>query len=211
MNDIVKFLISSSAIIAAVSYLAKVILDKIAEAKIEKYKSDLSLESLNFKNSLDKLSTEHQIKYSKLYEERGQVIKSVYTLLYNLEISLRQLTTPLQGGDWVNISDKDRDVNTSINQLDEKLELNRIFFSEPLCEKIQSIIDDARIINNRMYSAKKKAQHNNSPSKQALGNTLKDLLEPTETWSEMDLKVQNDIKKARLDLAQDFRNLIGVE
>ena len=79
-NEIVKSVLSTSIITAGFMYLIKLLIDKFVEIKIEKYKNsleketesfrhNLSFEAEKYKHELNKVSIEHQIKYSKLYEE----------------------------------------------------------------------------------------------------------------------------------------------
>lgn len=95
-TQLISFLFSTSIITAALIYIAKRIFDKLIEAKLEKYKTSLQNDTENFRNNLNfetekfkyELNTvliEHQIRYSKLYEERGKVIQHIYNLLFHLE------------------------------------------------------------------------------------------------------------------------------
>lgn len=103
-NQIIKFFLSASVITGGLVYLAKLVIEKFVEARIEKYKNSLKTETESFRHSLsfeaekfrhelNTSSIEHQIKYPKLYEERGQVVKLIYNLLLALEKSLSSLTT----------------------------------------------------------------------------------------------------------------------
>jgi len=220
-NQIIKYFLSTSVITAGLIYLAKLIIDKFAEARFEKYKASLQNETENFRHNLNfeaekfrhelnTTATEHQIRYSKLYEERGQVIKSIYNLLLELENSLAKLTTMFQGPEWTTDTERDKVVTENIQKLRSYLEQNRIFFSEALCSKIEAILSDAHKITVDMYTAKRTEIMNDNYNKRGhiLGEQA--LLKPLEIWRELDDKVQRDIKAARLDLAQEFRTLIGV-
>jgi hypothetical protein len=220
-NQIIKYFLSTSVITAGLIYLAKLIIDKFAEARFEKYKvslqnetenfrHDLNFEAEKFRHELNTTATEHQIRYSKLYEERGQVIKSIYNLLLELENSLAKLTTMFQGPEWTTDTERDKVVTENIQKLRSYLEQNRIFFSEALCSKIEVILSDAHKITVDMFTAKRTEIMNDNYNKRGhiLGEQA--LLKPLEMWRELDDKVQRDIKAARLDLAQEFRTLIGV-
>jgi len=220
-NQIIKYFLSTSVITAGLIYLVKLIIDKFAEARFEKYKASLQNETENFRHNLNfeaekfrhelnTTATEHQIRYSKLYEERGQVIKSIYNLLLELENSLAKLTTMFQGPEWTTDTERDKVVTENIQKLRSYLEQNRIFFSEALCSKIEAILSDAHKITVDMYTAKRTEIMNDNYNKRGhiLGEQA--LLKPLEIWRELDDKVQRDIKAARLDLAQEFRTLIGV-
>jgi hypothetical protein len=216
-TQIIKYFVSTSVVTAGLIYLAKLIIDKFAEARFEKYKTSLQHETekfrynLNFEaekfgHELNTAATEHQIRYAKLYEERGQVIKEVYSLLLDLENSLEKLTTVFQGSEWTTDSDRDKVVKGNIRKLRSYLEQNRIFFSEPLCSKIENILSDAHKITVDMFIAKS-TEKINERRRYILEERA--LLSPLEMWHELDRKVQEEIKAARLDLAQEFRTLVG--
>jgi hypothetical protein len=220
-NQIIEYFLSTTVITAGLIYLAKLIIDKFAEARFEKYKTSLQKETESFRHNLNfevekfrhelnTSATEHQIRYSKLYEERGQVIKSIYNLLLDLENSLASLTSMFQGHEWTTDIERDKKVKENIQSLQSYLEQNRIFFTETLCVKIETIISDSYQITVDMHMAKRTEVMNENYNKR--GHTLgeKALLKPLEIWRELDNKVQKEIKTARLDLAQEFRALIGV-
>src|SRR5687768_3467558 len=152
-TQIITYFLSTSAVTAGLVYLAKIVIDKLAEAKFEKYKNslqketeafthNLNLETEKFRHALNISATEHQIKYSKLYEERGNVIKSIYGLLLELEEALANLTTMFQGPQWTQDKEREKQANESIQKLRNYLNQNRIFFSENLCQKIEAILSD---------------------------------------------------------------------
>jgi hypothetical protein len=221
-NQIIKFFLSTSIITGGLIYLAKFLLDKFVEIKIEKYKNSLqndteefkhklNFETKKFTHELNKTSIEHQIKYSKLYEERGQIIKLTYNLLFELENSLLNLTSMFQGPEWTTDTERDKKASETINNLRTHLEQNRIFFSANLCSNIETILADAHKIIVDIYAAKGDQRHNDNSNKTGKYLTTAELLQPTQTWRELDKKAQTEIKAARLNLAQEFRKLIGVE
>ncbi len=220
-NQIIKFFLSTSVITAGVIYIAKLIIDKLVDSRIEKYKNSLqkdtesfrhglNFEVEKFRHELNTSSVEHQIKYSKLYEERGQVVKLTYRFLLDLETSLANLTTLFQGPDWITDIEREKSANESISNLRKYLAQNRIFFSENLCKKIESILSDSHTIAVDMYLAKSRESRNQKYNKQGIDLSREELLNPSDMWHEVDERVQTEIKAAMLDLAEEFRILIGV-
>ena len=120
------------------------------------------------------------------------------------------MTTKWQGPEWVNATERDDKATESITSLRNQLEQDRIFFSVELCDKIKSILADSHQIKVEMIMAKKNAQINERHTKQGINVSVEDLLNPSSTWSELDEKVQKEIKDAKLKIAQEFRVLIGV-
>jgi hypothetical protein len=99
----------------------------------------------------------------------------------------------------------------TISHLRIHLEQNRIFFSANLCSNIETILGDAHKIIEDIYVGKVEQRHNDNSNKTGNHLTTAELLQPTQTWCELDKKAQTEIKAARLNLAQEFRKLIGVE
>ena len=221
LTEILKYFLSTSSITIGIVYVIKLCIDKFAESKIENYKaslekdselfkSNLNIEAENFRHQLNIVSVEHQIRYSKLYEERGQVIKLLYSSLIDLEECLLNLTTPWQGPDWTRDLERDNKAKDAIKNLRIQVEQSRIFLSESLCQKIESILFDSKQISDEMYLAKSDENRNQKYRQSDIKISVEELLNPSSTWRELDAKVKNEIKAAKLDIAQEFRSLIGV-
>ena len=109
LKEIFAILIGGTTIGAVIVYLGKFILSKSSELLLE-----------NYKNQLEISKNEHQIKFSRLHEERANIIKIIYDNFYDLEIKLKRMTTLFQGPEWVD--DKQRD-NDAIDKYTEVYEL----------------------------------------------------------------------------------------
>jgi hypothetical protein len=221
-SQIIKFFLSASGITAGLIFIAKFAINKFGEVQTLKYKQSLekdteefkhtlNFETEKFKQELNKTTIEHQIRYAKLYEERGHIIKQTYNLLYKLESSLANLTSMFQGPDWTKDTERDKQTTEVIAELRAHLEQNRIFFSQDLCDRIEAILTNAHKITVDIFAAKKDQEYNDYSNKTGQFRTTEELLQPTQTWRELDQKVQTEIKAARLNMAKEFRKLIGVE
>lgn len=120
------------------------------------------------------------------------------------------MTTVSQGPDWVTDGERDKKSTESIQTLRTQIERNRIFFSADLCEKLESIIRDSHQITVQMSIAKSGERRNENYNKRGIRLDTKELSKPSDTWHELDEKVQKEIKAARLNLEEEFRLLIGV-
>ena len=116
-----------------------------------------------------------------------------------------------QGSEWTKNTERDKKTTEVITELRTQLEQNRIFFSTNLCNKIEAILTEAHKITVDIYVAKKDQEYNDYSNKRGYFRTTEELLQPAQSWRQLDQKVQKDIKAARLNLAQEFRLLIGVE
>ena len=134
-----------------VIYLGKRIIDKSLDIGVEKYKSTLNrdLESHKaellrqteeFRANLQMISLEHQVRYTKLHDERGQSIKKIYSLLVELQNRLQYFTSVFQGPEWVTDVDKENAAKEALNELSNFFQINRIYYPEPICTTIDEIL-----------------------------------------------------------------------
>ena len=200
-TDIFKFFISVSGISAIIIYIGKKLIDKSLDAGIEKYKITLNKELELFKSELSKTNTEHQIKYNKLYEQRGEKIQLIYTLIYKLEKKLRFLTTVFQGPEWSTDATRSVEVRNHLLELEETIELNRIYFSDDFSKKIEFIVKESKEVLAKINQAK-------LLDKNKIYNPTEN---PIETWAAADDYVQTEMYQARMELVKEFHRMIGVK
>jgi hypothetical protein len=191
--DFIKLSIGGITIGTIVIFLGKFILDKSSEILLE-----------NHRNKLELLKTEHQIKFSQLHNERGIIIKKLYQKLYQLEKSLAHLTSFFQGTEWENDITREKSATQNLEEAKELLELNRIYFPAEFCVQILSSLEHFDNVIDQMMEAKNKAKMEKSKFRFPKGEGPQDL------WREANLKVKNELKEARLSLAENFRSLIEV-
>jgi len=209
-DEIVKFLISVTSLSAIIIYIGKKLVDKSLDAGIEKYKTNLNKELELFKSELNRVDTEHQIKYNRLSEQRADRINLLYKSLYELEQKLKYLTTMAQGPEWSTDTERAEDVRKHLSHLEEILELNRIYFKDELCGEIEAIIRESKKIETSIYSAKLERKKNEDYIKMNMRHLINNPTGPSDTWSQTDYHVRTDIKNARLKLANEFREILGV-
>ncbi|RZJ83037.1 MAG: hypothetical protein EOO20_23525 [Chryseobacterium sp.] len=109
MNKSVVF--STLSIGSIIVYLGKKIIDRSLDLAVEKFKGSMNIQlethkfellrqADDFRATLKKLELEHQVKYSRLHEERAQTIKQLYALLIDLQDKLGHMTSKFQGPEW---------------------------------------------------------------------------------------------------------------
>jgi hypothetical protein len=219
--SLLKFIAGSGIFIAGITYLAKRFIDKSLDAAIEKYKSslqqelelykhNLSQETEKLKFELNKTSLEHQVRYNSLYQERGSIIKEVYSEILKIDEELLNLTTMLQGADW-----RKTENNFSIRELifkfEKDFEFKRLYFKQDMCDGVESLIEKMKTINHRMYSAKLQAETNEAQEKYGNILTGEERLKPTKEWKALESEASTDMKMLRRALEREFAKLIGVE
>ena len=214
--------IVSSTIVSGLVYIGKVIFNKGVDAYIESYranlnkdieshKNELLMETEKFKTDLSKMTFEHQIKFSKLHEERAMVIKEISSRIYNLHKDLAHLTSIFQGGGWVDDTGRDEKAIKSFEEFKDFFEINQIYLEDSICFKVQALISDSLKIILGMRSAKRVAKNNDILAQK--GQTLPEakLVFPGDTWDVMSKKVEEDYNIARSELANEFKKIIGIQ
>lgn len=154
LQQIFALAIGGSTIGFVIIYLGKFILSKSSELVLE-----------NYKNQLEISKNEHQIKFSKLHEERAKIIESIYHNFYELEVKLEHMTTLFQGPGWTTDKERDNDAIKKYTDTFELLEKNRIYFEENLCKKLSSALENYSEIIEQMLKAKSHARHESDGSK----------------------------------------------
>ena len=96
LEEIIKFLIGTSAGTGVIIYLGKKVIDHLSQSGIEKYKAELKEVELKrthvynlifekHKSDLEKLNMEFQIKQTVLQTELLNIIRKTYELLVRFE------------------------------------------------------------------------------------------------------------------------------
>ena len=206
LEEILKFSIGGLTITGIIVYLGKLILTKSSDVLIENHKNRLEISKAEHQNQLEILKTEHQIKFSKLYEERGEIIKLMYQDLYELEQKLVIMTSLFQGPEWAKDKTRDEDAIKKYHEAYNRLEKNRIYFSDDLCNQISNALDDYKKIIEQMLHAKNKSKYENDGT----GFRFPEGQGSLELWIDAQKKAEKEIRDMRLNLATKFRELIGV-
>lgn len=196
--DLFKYLFAFGSVSCVCIFIGKLIIEKFFDASVERYKTGLTKEIELYKNELERINTEHQIKYNRLHEERARMVKTLHDTLYEVEKNLMNLTSTNQGSGWSNDDTREKDLREKVSELSEILELNRIYFPENLCVKIENVISECYKIIGKM--AKAKYAEKNMPKS----------IEYLEIWTETENYVLNEMKNTRMDIVDEFRNIIGV-
>lgn len=213
VNYILTLLFSTLGIGTIIIYLGKKIIDKFLDLGIEKFKSSLDRDlethksellrqTEEFKAGLKRIELEHQIKYSRLHEERAQTIKKLYSLIIDLQEKLSYMTSMFQGPEWTKDNEREEKARESLDNFKKYFLENRIYFSLDLCNKIDEILNLSLEIIVEMSVTKTSADYDSTGSDRA--NSLKE-------WRKQNEKVTKEINAARLELEKEFRKLIGVE
>ena len=195
LSELLQLSVGGVTVAAIIIFLGKFLISK---------GSDIILE--NHKNQLEISKNEHQIRFSSLHQERGEVLKKIYRDLYELEKKLEYVTTLAQGPNWSEERNREEEAITKYREAYDRLEENRIYLPEDICSQIFSTLKTYSEIVNQMLQAKNKTRYEkgDQPFRFPEGEGSLEL------WIDAEKRVQTDIKNARLELVNEFRELIGV-
>ncbi|HPR73993.1 MAG TPA: hypothetical protein PLX41_10070 [Bacteroidales bacterium] len=107
LEEIIKFLIGTSAGTGVIIYLGKKVIDHLSQSGIEKYKAELKEVELKrtheynlifekHKSDLEKLNMEFQIKQTVLQTDLLNIIRKTYELLVKFETPLEYMFRPVK-------------------------------------------------------------------------------------------------------------------
>src|SRR5690348_14609463 len=147
INYFITLVISTVGISGIIIYIGKRVVDKSLDIGVERYKSTLEKDlethkaallkqTEEFRANLQMLTLEHQIRYTKLHEERGLSVKETYSLLIDLNHKLEYFTTMLQGPEWVTDQERENAARESYQKLNVFFQKNHIYYPEVICNDL---------------------------------------------------------------------------
>ena len=206
-NELLKSLFSSLTILAILSYFGKEVINVYLSKNLELFKQKLSQElelqkqRLNqdmesAKTKLSMMATEHQVKFSKLHQERAKLIKQLWSAITQFESyltgyinimnnpELRDQSKAWKGGTAV-----------FIPSVLEIYNDNKIYFGSSMCREVDAFLIAAKGITDKIMMADPAISPEDA---RHLQKELKDFLD-------------RSILPLKADLEGDFRVLLGVE
>ena len=111
------------------------------ESISDKHRLTLDKDLEVFKGNLERLSFEHQTRYYKLHSDKAKTIKTLFTLLLELEMKMESLMRPFQGINEKPIEDKFNLASKAANSFTGYYRINEILFNQKTCELFIKIND----------------------------------------------------------------------
>ena len=165
----------SAALFAAVAWFARSIIKHFLDKDLEEYK-----------RNLEKMSYEHQVRFSKLHEIRAQTIAKLYSLLYDYQWAVCAFLREFP-------KNKDTtELNKKSYEFKDYYDKNRILFTENICTQVEKLVD-------LLYSSYVPLE----ASDVANGKQSKE-------WRECADTIQKEYPKVRQSLEREFKEILGV-
>ena len=153
-----------------------------------------------FNHSLDLLSKKEVIKFSKLHEERAQIVKNLYEKLIKIRKSMNRFMI-FYGPEGPNLEEGKTAYSNLVNFIDY-FDNNQIFFSEKICssiEEIRSNYMDAYTGFISYESFRGQFKHDKEIS-------TKDFDSKNKAWD----KISKMLPLLERELVNEFRRILGV-
>lgn len=180
-----------------IKYLSKNLFENYLLKKLETHK-----------NELERLNISYQIQFSSLHAERAEIIKRLYDYLYEYKL----IVLDFFGGE-LDISDSQKHLQYKLKtwtkiviEFSEMFHKNKIFFSIPQVELINTIHNEMSIINYTTQDFLGKYQKVSEQISAIQTNAP----EFAKLKADSD-KLIDDIMVLEKQLENEFRNLLGVE
>jgi hypothetical protein len=193
-QQIVEFLGGATVFGSVIAYLGKTAIDAYVNGRVEAYKADLQ-----------RLTTEHSVRFQRLHSERAEVIKELYTKLVQVDESLHSTLRAFQQFGEPALNDKVAQLSVQFNELRSYYLPRRIFFAEPLCTLIDSTLDTAKsiFIDITTYEVDPKSLEYVGDRGALLGRR--------EYWEKARATYKEEFSQVRAHLETQFRVLLGIE
>lgn len=193
-QEIIEFLGGATAISLTVGYLGQKAIDGYVSGRIEAYKSELQ-----------RIASEHSIRFQKLHSERAEVIKDFYAKLSTLDDTLHSTLRGFQAVGEQPLVEKVGRLAEQFNELREYFLPRRIFFDENLCKLIDETLEIAKGIFFDITT------HPVDPSADEYRYNRDVLKERHEFWEKARNAHGHQFAELKIALETEFRELLGIK
>lgn len=183
--DILEFITSVTAISGLVGYIGKRFIDRFYDKEIER-----------FKNDLHRSAFEHQIIYSKLHNDRAEVIRQIYAKIVRMERIMNDLTAYIT-------KEKVEEALPAILEAKYFFEENKVFFGKDLSHLIEDFVTKT---HNAYFDASWNSDYqlHEIDDDRIKDETVKKRLNG---WK----IVRDKVPELKEELEKNFRDLLGVK
>ncbi|MDO6473095.1 hypothetical protein [Maribacter sp. 1_MG-2023] len=174
--------------------------------ELENHKMKLEQQNQDFQHNLDLKLNEFNIQFSKLHQDRAEVVKELYHKLIELQAAMTDFTRRMHAV----IEDAEKEKEERITRVNKGLIdfvnyylPNRIYFDKDLAEKLDNLANEYR---NKGWDF---AQMSSYLSESGMTRELYE--EYSNKTKEISQFVKDEFPKVIEDLEEEFRTLLGVK
>ncbi len=131
--ELAEFLGGATAISLTLAYLGRKAIEAYLEGRLERHRSDLQ-----------RLATEHSVRFQALHADRAQALKEFYSKLVELDDALRSTLRFFQHVSETPLEEKTANLSRLFNELRSCYIPRKIFFEPSICIQIERILEIAQ-------------------------------------------------------------------
>jgi hypothetical protein len=194
----------SAVLLAAVAWLLQSALAawiaKDAERFKASLKADADKEVESLKHSLQMIATEHQVRFSKLHEDRAEVIGELYKKLTHVYFHGERFVITSENNPAPYKKEEFEDMRKELTDVFFFIEEHRIYLPESVCALLDKHLGQVR---STVVAAGIFGQIEN-PNEQTMQQSFDAFTKAYEDF-------ETDIPAARKSLETEFRKMLGAE
>lgn len=194
---------STAVIVGAGTFLTKSLINQFLTRDVEKFKArlqaDAAMEIEKLKNSLQMVTVEHQVRFSKLHEKRAEIIADLYVRLVRAERDAIDIVGAVSW-DYDKRQVEFEAIHQKLVDLIVFVAQNRIYLPEPVCERLQNFFVTAKLNVMQMSAWAPPVERSPDPTRYE---------EEIQGFREIFLAGQAEIPAARKALESEFRMILG--
>jgi hypothetical protein len=192
-------LAGQAVLLAALGWLIRMLITNSLARDAAEFQARLQLDNEAFRSRLEMEAHRQATVFTRLHEQRAEVIAEVYKLLAIAERALRSMVTPFQMYGEDPYSKKMNSSALAIMAFQEGFEQARIWFALDTCNKADAVLTELRGIHNHFTII----VHGGSTAGEKVANA--------EEWGKAWDRVESKFQPLKTALEDEFRALLGVE
>jgi hypothetical protein len=130
----------SAVLLCVIGFLSRSILAHFLSKDIETFKANLQIESqreiTKLKSSLELIAFEHQVRFSRLHEKRGEIIATLYGKIDKLYNVVYEFIGSYPGTEGSHKDQKIKGIWEYVNEFKVYFGTHKIYFDPNICRKI---------------------------------------------------------------------------
>ena len=206
----------NAALLAVLGWLGKSFLSQLLAKDLDKFKSQLQMESASaaerLKHDLQLAASEHSTQFAKLHEKRADVIAESHRLVRNVHLRALQLSLflPKDLGDKPD-ADAFKGVADASGDLQQYLYEHGLYLPEALCDKLNQFAETVESYARRFMRI------GGQPLWGIVGKPIEEVLELRAewekehgvSWKETQEFLDDGVPQLKRELERELRRLMG--
>jgi len=202
-GEIIVAIGGSGVLFATMAWLMRSIINHFLSKDLESFKLILQKESqqelMRLQSSLQLIQLEHQVRFTKLHENRARIIAEIYSRLVKLHRTASTFVRMYHSVDDTKNKENIKQLWGCLDNFTEYFEKHRIYFNQNTCSEIDCLINAlSKAVSTLIFFIQEAGA-----------------IEPTThevyiEWDKAMTIMEGDVPKIKKSLEGSFRGLLGV-